>query len=387
MGMMFFLTARSRSIGNSIGIDIIYYYHRRIALAAYVFVLIHILIALFVNRAFAADIINSTLPLGIRFGVVALLLLTVLVISSVWRKQLRIPYEIWRLWHIILAISVISFSLMHIFSVAYYAGSSNELFLWCSLALFWFATTVWTRLIKPLLRRRHPYEVVEIRAEAGNAWTLALKPLGHGGIRFKPGQFAWLTIGQSLFTLDEHPFSISSSACEYERIEFTIKELGDFTSEISNITPGVTAYVDGPHGSFSTDQHDAPQYFFFVGGIGITPVMSILRTMADRLDQRQLLLIYGCKTLEDMTFREELKTLSGQLNLTIVEVPEHPPDGWSGESGFIDDKILRRYLPDYRSGAKYFLCGPGPMKTAIEIGLHRQRVPLENIYTELFDFV
>lgn len=387
MGMMFFLTARSRSVGSSIGIDIIYYFHRRIALAAYGFVLIHVVIALFVNKEFAVEALRNGVPLGMRFGVAALLLLTALVVSSVWRKELCIPYEVWRFWHTLAAISVIVLSLLHIFSVSYYAASPAKVLFWGALALLWAATIVWAHVVKPLLRRSRPYEVVEVRPEAGEAWTIALAPLDHEGMRFKPGQFAWLTLGQSAFTLNEHPFSFSSSALRHDRVEFTIKELGDFTSTVKHIPHGQTAYLDGPHGSFSTDQHDAPEYFFFAGGIGITPIMSILRTLSDRRDKRRLVLLYGSKTLEEMTFRDELQRLSGQLDLAIVEVPELPPDDWEGESGFMDDELINRYLPDYRSGAKYFLCGPGPMKAAVERALHRLRVPLENIYTELFDLV
>jgi 3-phenylpropionate/trans-cinnamate dioxygenase ferredoxin reductase subunit len=72
---------------------------------------------------------------------------------------------------------------------------------------------------------RKTYQVEKVIPERGNAWTLVLRPNGHPGMRFEPGQFAWITVWDSPFKDHEHPFSISSSAEEKGRLTFTIKEL------------------------------------------------------------------------------------------------------------------------------------------------------------------
>ncbi|HOY60427.1 MAG TPA: hypothetical protein PK640_20095 [Verrucomicrobiota bacterium] len=104
-----------------------------------------------------------------------------------------------------------------------------------------------------------------------------------------------MTLGDSPFSDREHPFSFSGSAEQAPRhLEFTIKELGDFTRRIKNLKRGQRAYLDGPFGALSADRHPGAEGFVFIaGGIGITPMMSHLRTFADRGDRRPLVLIYG----------------------------------------------------------------------------------------------
>ena len=100
---------------------------------------------------------------------------------------------------------------------------------------------------------KRPYLVEEVIPERGNVWTLAIRPKGHEGFKFQPGQFAWITLNISPFRMREHPFSMSSSGDHPERLEFSIKALGDFTQTIKDIQPGTTAYLDGPYGVFTSE--------------------------------------------------------------------------------------------------------------------------------------
>jgi predicted ferric reductase len=77
---------------------------------------------------------------------------------------------------------------------------------------------------------------------------------GHGGFGFEPRQFAWLTVWNSPFSIEEHPFSFSSSAADSGIFSFTVKELGDFTGMVKEISPGERVYLDGPHGQFTVDR-------------------------------------------------------------------------------------------------------------------------------------
>ena len=172
-----------------------------------------------------------------------------------------------------------------------------------------------------------------------------------------------------------------------DRVELAIKELGDFTATIKTISPGTRAYLDGPYGAFSIDQEVGPGYTFIAGGVGITPVMSMLRTLADRQDRRPLLLIYGSKTWEEVTFREELEELERRLNLRVVHVIEKAPEDWDGESGFVTADMLARHLPEDRMKHEYFVCGPVPMMSAVDRGLERLGIPIEKVHSERFNLV
>ena len=83
-----------------------------------------------------------------------------------------------------------------------------------------------------------------------------------------------------------HPFSFSSSAAAADgRVEMTIRNLGDFTSNIRKVTQGLRVYLDGPYGAF-TIGNPADMHVLVAGGIGVTPMMSLIRTLADQVDQR-----------------------------------------------------------------------------------------------------
>jgi predicted ferric reductase len=156
-------------------------------------------------------------------------------------------------------------------------------------------------------------------------WNSHLEPEGHTGFRFQPGQFAWLSLWNGPFGMREHPFSFSSSAERQGEMTMTIRELGDFTATVKEVQPGQRAYLDGPYGAFSVDRHRSPGYVFIAGGAGITPVISMLRTLADRGNDQPLLLIYANMAWEDVIFREELEELKRRLRVTIVHVLEQPP--------------------------------------------------------------
>jgi predicted ferric reductase len=214
--------------------------------------------------------------------------------------------------------------------VGHYIAAPWQRALWTGIGLSWLAVIATVRVARPWRMLRRPYDVVEVRPERGDAWTVVVRPRGHPGFRHAPGQFAWVTLRASPFAMREHPFSISSSPVVSGQLEFTIKELGDFTATIKTVRAGETAFVDGPYGAFTIDRHPAPGYVFIAGGIGIAPLMGMLRALADRGDQRPILLFYAYRRWERLTFREEIETLRSRLDLRVVYVLGEPPDGWQG---------------------------------------------------------
>ena len=233
---------------------------------------------------------------------------------------------------------------------------------------------------------RKPYLVEEVISQRGNVWTLALRPWGHEGFCFQPGQFAWLTLNITPFSMREHPFSMSSSGEHTERIEFGIKALGDFTSTIQDIKPGTKAYLDGPYGVFTPDRYeDAAGFVLIAGGIGITPMMSMLVTAAERKDDRPYLLIYASKSWENITFRDELEELSDRLSLSIVHVLREPPDSWQGEQGYVNKELLERYIPKRKGTRQYFICATSKMMDQVERALHDLDVPVTHVHMEHFN--
>lgn len=154
--------------------------------------------------------------------------------------------------------------------------------------------------------------------------------------------------------------------------------------------PGQRVYVDGPFGAFSIDRHPhAEEYVFIAGGIGITPIMSMLRTLADRGDRRPLTLLYANRMWEGVTFREEIAELEQRLNLRVVHILSAAHKSWEGERGRITPALLERHLlmPQRRDSQEVFICGPKPMMDAVERSLVSLGISVGDFHSERFDLV
>jgi predicted ferric reductase len=315
--------------------------------------------------------------------VVAILVLMGLAIA---RRRARIEYVGWRMSHGALALVAMLLVMVHAYMVGGYTGTPVKQALWIGYGGICALLVAYLRIFKPWRMTRRPYRVVGVSAEHGAVYSLALEPEGHSGLTFLPGQFAWITTRRSPFSAGEHPFSFSSSSERPQRVEFAIKELGDFSRTIKDLPVGERVYIDGPYGSCSPDRHDgAEELLLIAGGIGIAPMMSILRTLADRHDSRPVQLIYGSWSLDWASFREELDALAATLNLRLVHTLEHPPEGWVGETGYVTGEMLRRYLPSGENRYRVFVCGPLAMLNAVTRALASLGVPRTLISLERFD--
>jgi predicted ferric reductase len=389
-GIQFVLTARFRRASAPFGIDIVYFAHKYLAWIAFALILAHFATIWLLYPEAAGPVDPREAAWEMTVGRLALLLFALAIITSQWRRLLRLEYGLWRYSHAALATLGFVAAVAHVVGVGYYTQIPEKLGLWLALTLGWVGIFLWLRLVKPWQQSRSPWQVTEVRPEGADTWTLVLEPVGHAGLpSFHPGQFAWLTLRSSPYALREHPFSFSSPPEQLPSIAFTIKALGDFTRGIRDIRPGERAYIDGPYGAFSPDRwNDASGFAFIAGGVGITPMMSILRSMAARGERRPLVLFYGNRNSDDVLFSDEIARLAQVLDLHVVHILEDAPEGWSGESGFLDAAMLDRYLPrPGRSGFGYFMCGPPPMMAAAEAHLRAIGIPADRIELETFDLV
>ncbi|MDO3377218.1 ferredoxin reductase family protein [Geoalkalibacter halelectricus] len=385
IAVQFVLIARFKSLTAPYGIDVILQLHRHLALVALAVILLHPLIILIDNPSRLKLLNPLSGNWASRFALVSVLCLLILAGTSLFREKLKLNYEYWRFSHLVFAVLAIVSAQLHVFLAGLYTNSWWKQAIWITATSAMLALVLHLRLIKPAWQRgRQPWHISEVRPERGETWTLVLEADRHAGMEFLPGQFAWLKLGGA-FTLKEHPFSFSSSAGSRTRLEFGIKALGDFTSTIKDVEPGTAAYLDGPHGAFCIDRYPAVGYVFIAGGIGITPMLSFLRSMADRKDPRPILLFYADRNWEDLAFREELELLKNRLDLNLVFVLEEPPDDWQGEQGKINSEILERHLPEELIHRNFFVCGPAPMMNAVQDALLEFGVSKTSIHLERFN--
>jgi len=382
------LTARFARVESPFGLDAVLHYHRHMTVVAAVLVLAHpaILIAQDPGRLDMLNPVTASAPA--RWGLASAGLLLALIVLSVWRRQLRLPYEVWRVTHGLLAVGVVATGLVHVLAVGHHTDGLWGRAVWIAVVAGVVAVLVYVRLVKPWRLSRRPYTVDSVERLPGEAWRLTLRPEGHRGLAFRPGQFAWLRLGVGPLSPREHPFSLASSVFARESPEFIIREAGDFTSRLGELEPGTRALLDGPYGAFSHTRNEGAGFVFIAGGVGIAPILGMLRSLADVADPRPMTLLYANRTAQDRIVRDELEELTGVLDLTIVEVLEDPPSTWEGERGTVgEQELLARHLPSRPARYAYLLCGPPPMLEAVSDSLERLGVPPHRIDHEQFDLV
>jgi len=380
------ITGRFRWFAAGFGFDNLLQFHKQMGIFALVLVLAHPAVLIAADPVFLEYFdprVNLLRAVALGFVTVASL---VLIASSLWRLTFRLSYEKWRLLHGILSLGILFLGLAHVLMVDHYGEplwKKGAFILMSGSAMY---LIVHSRVVRPWLMRRHPYRITNLRPQRNDSWTMIIEPEGHEGLRFRAGQFLWITVGDSPFSMQQHPFSIASSPSE-RQLELTVKELGDFTGSVKNIKPGTCAWLEGPYGCFYRKPGNGKGAVLIAGGVGVTPIMSILRDARDQGDQSPLILFDGNTAWDDVMFREEIAEMEKAMNLKVVHALTEPPEGWEGETGFIDREVLERHLPEDRANFDYFICGPGPLLDSVEPILRDLKIPAAAIFTERFDMV
>lgn len=385
MGIEFALVARVRQIAEPFGTDAVIDFHRYIGATGLLFVLVHV--ALSADWRQANPFTPGETPALVVVGGVAVAALLLLMVTSLWRRGLRLSYELWQVLHLGLAVVAVVAAVVHILLVDHYVDTVWKRVLWVVMTAAFVWVLVWVRVVRPLRLRRRPWVIHEVVAERDRTTVVTLRPQGHDGMQFAPGQFAWITLGRSPFLITSHPFSFSSSAERPGEVSMAIKAIGDFTSSVAETRPGTVVHLDGPHGVFSIDQYEGAGYGLVAGGVGIAPALSMVETLADRSDARPVVLFVGSRDHDSIISHERIEALRQHLDLHVVYVLEHPPPDWAGEAGYLDAEIIARHLPDGFRRFQYFACGPVPMLTVVEESLVGLGVPADRVHTERFDWV
>jgi predicted ferric reductase len=395
MALEFSLIARVRTVAAAFGNDALLQFHQIMGYVSLLLIMAHP--ALIIHAGLPAGLLNpfdSAIPWMWRTGVISFWCLLALVLKGTLRRQLHIGYEWWKLAHNLLASAAVILGLIHIFMVDNFTSMTAMRFIWYGFVLLLLVIAIRYRVIRPVRMWRTPWVVARNVAETDDVRTLWLRPVGHLGFDFEPGQFAWLNTCRTPFHLEQHPISISSSAefrpgGEAARdVAFTIKNLGDWSGEVvPKLEPGHRVWVDGPYGVFSPDREQGPGYVFIGGGVGITPLVSMCQTLIDREDARPITLFFAASKESDLAFRSTLDDLSTHGNIKIVYVVDQASGQWKGERGFISREVLQRHLPKQYHRFQFFICGPPRLMNAMEKVLPELGVPPGQVHTERFGMI
>lgn len=388
----FVLSGRFRSVSSGVGLDVTIRFHQLMARTALAFALIHPFMYLWLPGPARPWDPTRQLTLTSDFyalssGIAAFLLLPAFVMVSMKHDDLDYKYEFWRLTHGFGALVIAALLLHHTLHAGRYSADPLMVWMWTAMTALAAFSLFAVYVLKPLYQSIHPWRVSHIERLTPRQWGLTVSPEGRGGVPYKAGQFMWLNIGHSAFSLKENPFSISSAPSAGHDISFVIKELGDFTSTLGTIRIGETAYIDGPHGTLTVEGRTEPGIALIAGGVGIAPMLSIQRELIQTKDPRKTILIYGNRTEEQIVFKKEIDGWARTDRTEVIYVVRQPNAHWAGETGLIDADLIARSLNADQFGSWLFvLCGPPAMMTTIEETLLACGVAPNRILSERFQY-
>ncbi|UEX79281.1 ferredoxin reductase family protein [Spiribacter halobius] len=390
----FVLSGRYQRISADVGMDAVMRFHQAMAWVLLVLLLIHpYLYALFPRPTGLVDGLPAAPPadsaVGGASGMVAWILLAALITLSAVRDDLPVRYETWRLSHGFGALLVAVLAAAHTILSGHHAAAP-------ALAGFWIVATALAALtllrayvLKPLLLRRRPWRIRDVRALAPGIHELRLTPDGHAGLPYQAGQFVWLRFQDRLPGLTEHPFSLASSPAEGPELRFLIKANGDFTGGIGDLPEGRRALVDGPYGRFGAalEDSEASGFLLIAGGVGLAPMLGLLHTLAAAGETRPVRLVVANADAREIVLDKELQGLAERLDLRVTRVVDDPdrPDG--ALPGPVDTALLAECLTGAeRARWQAFVCAPPGMIDAVEGMLEALGLPASRVHAERFRY-
>jgi len=229
-------------------------------------------------------------------------------------------------------------------------------------------------------------EVVAIERVTHDLRRLVLRLIEPTELKFFPGQYVDIAIPGTDAT---RSFSMANtSSRETGLLEFVIKVYPDglFSHFLdTDLEVGDRLDVTGPFGVFTLREGYETDLVFVGGGAGMAPILSLLRSMAERGIQRRATFYYGARGRRDLCFEAELRkleeTLPGFRYIPALSEP-NAEDAWDGEIGFVTD-VVKRYESDLKNAHAY-VCGPPPMVEAAMPMLSGLGVPDKRIYYDKF---
>lgn len=211
--------------------------------------------------------------------------------------------------------------------------------------------------------------------------------------RYKPGQYLTLKA-----TVNNEELRRAYSLCTSPYVDdvpaIAVKRVDD--GRVSNhvnddFAAGQEVEVMTPMGNFTTELNEfySRHFILYAGGSGITPMMSILKSVLEIEPSSHVTLVYGNRNQESIIFSKELDELEGHFadRFKIVHCLNEAPAGWEGATGLLTTEKVTELLEgldgDLKS-AQHFICGPGVMMESVKAALEGQNIPADKIHIEYF---
>jgi predicted ferric reductase len=379
------LSGRLKWLDRIFSLPRLYGAHRCFAYAVTTLVVLHPVLVFLPDKMLM-------IPFEVRYWpewVGAGLLMTILLQFGLgrWRPKIFKAYPKWLWVHRIMGVCIGVLLTTHILFVSETFerhGLPRNLVIVSAATIL--ALWLWIRL-RAVLMRHHDYIVERIAPAGENAYSIDLRSETGKPLDYLPGQFAFLSFASRALSREPHPFTICSSPSRPDTLQFTIRGSGDWTRRIKNLSIGDKAALHGPFGHFS--------HLFFprlrdiimiAGGIGITPMLSMLRYMADTGDPTRTTLIWSNRTSKHLFHRQALDAMAAELtgfDWIPTFTREKVKDGYFGR---LDRQALESLLQSHSRSATVFICGPPGMILQLRGDLRCMGFEKRAVHCETFGF-
>jgi len=375
-------SARLKSLDRVFSLNRCLMFHRFNGMAIGILCLLHAILILASEGLAVVSLDIKNWPELV--GACLLLLILTIVLISWWRQSFGLPYHRWWLLHRTgapLAVVTLSVHMLYVNDTFEYGFPRTLIFLAIGCYALLYA---WVQSKRFFIEGK-PYEVVSITPAAHETYRLDLRATKNQHLDYIPGQFAFLSFTSPHVSKEEHPFTISSTPSRASNLQFTIRSCGDWTDAIGGLRRGDKAFIGGPYGNFGHLRFPESREFIMVaGGIGVTPMLSMLRFMADVKDERKITLIWSNRTRNRIVYPDEFFDLGKRLGgLSVIHVLTREPE-YGGERGRLDKAKLERLLSGCSRRATVFICGPPIMMRETYRALRTIGFPRRSICMERF---
>jgi predicted ferric reductase len=379
------LIARVPPVESLVGFDRLTVWHRRNGKVCIYFVVAHTVLItvgyagtdqISVPREFSR--LLSSYP-GMVTATIGTALMVGVVISSLVIVRRRLPYEGWYFVHLSIYAGIALTYLHQLPTGNEFTTNGSQRDYWIALYVVTLALLVCFRLLQPAWGAfRYRLRVADVTPEAPGVVSLRITGRNLDQLHARAGQFMlwrFLTRGR---WWQAHPFSLSA-APDGRSLRLTVKDVGNFTSHIADVTRGTTVLAEGPFGTFTADKRTRRRVALIAGGIGITPIRALFEELS--ATPGELALVYRVIREDDLVFREELERIARERGADLFfVVGDHRS---VAGSELLSPARLRELIPDIVEREVY-LCGPHAMMVRTEASLRGAGVPGPLIHTERF---
>ncbi len=205
---------------------------------------------------------------------------------------------------------------------------------------------------------------------------------------YEPGQYAKITLLEPVYHDDEgnsRLFSIANSPSRKDVLMFSTRALDSaFNKNILELPLGTPASIGAPGGNTNLHEDASVPAVFLIGGIGITPVRCMVEYSVLEKLPYMMYLFYANKRKSMMTFYDDFIGWAKIKNdFLFIPTVEEPEDDWKGETGFITEDMIKKYLSDW-SKPVFYIVGPPLMVDSMETILLKNNVEHGKIKLERF---